>query len=201
MIGHEAVPEEANASFDDESLLHPDLQKVPFDPRFKASKLHKYSGVALRWFWSLKPGSIKSWEQLKRMFGKKHFRSEVLNIAPSAPKMPVKFQQAQGFKAGDQAAVRRVEYDHGPPLDPRQVNSVSEHTEEASESLGSSKSPSLKPSPEGDVITKMILKDGKEYPMQFSKGLPSEIATSLEEVVKENLDIFAWTDEDIPGVD
>ncbi|KAG8065402.1 hypothetical protein GUJ93_ZPchr0004g40094 [Zizania palustris] len=77
--------------------------RVPFDPRFKASKLHKYSGgsdpgefacsyalaieasggvrstmakcfplalegVALRWFWSLKLGSINSWEQLKKKF-------------------------------------------------------------------------------------------------------------------------------------
>ncbi|KAG8065106.1 hypothetical protein GUJ93_ZPchr0004g38901 [Zizania palustris] len=98
------VPEDAeNASLDNESPLHPDLHKVSFDPRFKASKLHKYSrgfdpgefsrsyalaieanggvrntmakcfplaleGVALRWFWSLKPGSIKSLEQLKRKF-------------------------------------------------------------------------------------------------------------------------------------
>ncbi|KAG8037957.1 hypothetical protein GUJ93_ZPchr0026g29123 [Zizania palustris] len=103
--------------------------------------------------------------------------------------------------SGDQAVVRRAEYGHGPPLDPWQVNGVLKHSEEASGSSDPSKAPSLKPSPEGDVITKMILKDGKEYPIQFSKGLPSEISTSLEELVKENLDIFAWTDEDIPVVD
>ncbi|KAG8083536.1 hypothetical protein GUJ93_ZPchr0015g6697 [Zizania palustris] len=84
-----------NASFDSDSPLHLDLQKVRLDPKFKTSKLCKYlgeedpgefshsyalaieasggvrdtmakcfplalDGVALHWFWSLKPGSIKS---------------------------------------------------------------------------------------------------------------------------------------------
>ncbi|KAG8043119.1 hypothetical protein GUJ93_ZPchr0632g11324 [Zizania palustris] len=33
-----------NTSFDNKSPLHPYLQNVRFDPRFQASKLHKYSG-------------------------------------------------------------------------------------------------------------------------------------------------------------
>ncbi|KAG8052518.1 hypothetical protein GUJ93_ZPchr0001g31272 [Zizania palustris] len=35
--------EEENASYDEESPLHPDLQRVCFDPKFRAAKLPKYS--------------------------------------------------------------------------------------------------------------------------------------------------------------
>ncbi|KAG8096568.1 hypothetical protein GUJ93_ZPchr0013g35344 [Zizania palustris] len=35
--------EEENASYDEESPLHPDLQKVRFDSKFRAAKLPKYS--------------------------------------------------------------------------------------------------------------------------------------------------------------
>ncbi|KAG8048576.1 hypothetical protein GUJ93_ZPchr0009g330 [Zizania palustris] len=438
--------EEENASYDEESPLHPDLQRVRFGSKFRAAKLPKYSGdsdpgefsrsyglaieasggsrdtmakcfplalegIALRWFWSLRHGTIRSWDQLRKKFvnnfqgtfvapmstrslfqvkqqpgetlrqysqrfaytkaqikglsassvidaaregvthpglldklhrkpissvaqlmtyfeeyarseegqmrrqamivpvratgaktyedsvhrdsrrGRKHLRGEVLSITP---RVPAKHQHTSGggrysgAKAPSRALsggatlycsvhdenrshdtdicrtiltlrndylernadrgstdrgnpvprqkrsrwsgaamsqrsyawpqssagprfpsskTRRIggnEWSSPYPLEPRQVHSVREGAEGTDPSGAGGRVPKgrpVKPLPEGEIMVKTLIQDGKERPIQFGGGLEPEVSKQLEDVIPNNLDIFAWSDEDIPGVD
>ncbi|KAG8069266.1 hypothetical protein GUJ93_ZPchr0005g14994 [Zizania palustris] len=101
---------------------------------------------------------------------------------------------------GDQATARRAEYGHGPPLDPRQVNSVQGNPEDFSTPGESSKKSFPRPSPEGEIAMKVTVKDGKEYSFQLARTCLQKSLQSLEKVVEQNLDVFAWSDEDITGI-
>ena len=102
---------------------------------------------------------------------------------------------------GDQDLARRIEYGHPTPLPSCHIHAVTQEGSKDPLSAYPGHHGPPRPKREGDIKHLPIHPDQPNRTFQIRADLNSKQETQLLAVLQGNLDTFAWSPQDLPGVD
>ena len=101
----------------------------------------------------------------------------------------------------DQELARRIEYGHRPLLPSRHIHTMTQEDSKDPPSAHPGHRYPPRPQPKGDIKLVPIHQDQPDRTIQIGADLASGQEAQLLAVLQSNLDIFAWSSQDLPGVD
>ena len=102
---------------------------------------------------------------------------------------------------GDQDLARRIEYGHPASLPSCNIHAMTEEDSKDPPSAHPGHRCPPRPQPEGDIKLVPIHQDQHDQTFRIGAVLTYGQEAQLLAVLRGNLDIFAWSPQDLPGVD